>query len=178
MKEAGWFSDSRWKRKISRKDFIKFSISFIAIATFLKGAAGSLFSQEFSFNGRKKKAIKTNHDLVVAEGSSPYAMTVSVIEAMGGMGCFVARGSVVVVKPNIGWDRTPEQAANTNPEVVAALIDLCFKAGAKQVKVFDVTCNEARRCYANSGIQEAAQAHGAQVFFANTWDTVNAPFPL
>jgi uncharacterized protein (DUF362 family) len=81
------------------------------------------------------------------------------------MSSFVSKGDVVIVKPNIGWDRTPEQAANTNPLVVAALVTLAFEAGAKKVKVFDNTCNTARRCYKKSGIEDAAREAGADVFF-------------
>jgi uncharacterized protein (DUF362 family) len=64
----------------------------------------------------------------------------------------------VVVKPNMGWDRTPEQAANTHPQVVQALVRLARDAGASRVLVFDRTCNEARRCYQNSGIRPAVTA--------------------
>ena len=67
---------------------------------------------------------------------------------------------MVWVKPNIGWDRTPEQAANTNPDVVAALVRLCFEAGAKTVKVGDNTCNRAGKTYQNSGVAAAAQERG------------------
>jgi uncharacterized protein (DUF362 family) len=69
----------------------------------------------------------------------------------------------VLVKPNIGWDRTPEQAANTNPEIVAEVVRQCLSAGAKKVIVTDVSCNDARRCFQRSGIAEAARSAGAQV---------------
>src|SRR3972149_4910761 len=72
-------------------------------------------------------------------------------DALGGIKTILSRGDVVVLKPNIGWDRTPEQAANTDPDVVVALAELCLSAGAKEVRVFDRTCNEPRRCYGNSG---------------------------
>jgi uncharacterized protein (DUF362 family) len=85
------------------------------------------------------------------------------IDAMGGIKKFISRGDVVVIKPNIGWDRTPEQAGNTNPEVVAAMVKLCFEAGAKKVKVFDRPVNDPRRCYVQSGIAPAASALGADV---------------
>jgi uncharacterized protein (DUF362 family) len=68
-----------------------------------------------------------------------------------------------VIKPNMGWDRTPEQAATTNPQVVAALVTLCLEAGARKVKVFDRPCNDPRRCYVQSGIESAAKAAGAEV---------------
>ncbi len=66
----------------------------------------------------------------------------------------------MVVKPNIGWDRTPEQAANTHPEVVKALVKLALDAGAKKVAVFDNTCNDRRLAYKNSGIKDAVESIG------------------
>lgn len=87
------------------------------------------------------------------------------IEALGGMKRFVRRGDVVWVKPNIGWDRRPEQAANTNPETVVALIQMCLDAGAKVVKVGDNPVHPAQKCYENSGIAAAAKAAGAEVLF-------------
>jgi len=89
------------------------------------------------------------------------------VEALGGIRRFIAKGDVVVVKPNIGWDRRPEQAATTNPEVVATLVRLCLEAGARKVKVFDRTCNDPRRCYVQSGIEAAAKAAGAEVAFVD-----------
>ena len=91
----------------------------------------------------------------VATGTDFGKITRDAIAAVGGMKRFVKPGDVVVVKPNMGWDRTPEQAANTNPQVVKAVVEEALKAGAKKVKVFDRTCNDERRCYVNSGIQAA-----------------------
>lgn len=106
-------------------------------------------------------------DLAVAHGVSPAEIVKAAIDALGGMGKFISRGDVVVVKPNIGWDRTPEQAGNTNPEVVAAVVRLCFEAGAKKVRVFDRPVNDPRRCYVQSGIAPAASALGANVDFVD-----------
>jgi uncharacterized protein (DUF362 family) len=98
--------------------------------------------------------------VAVATGGDPAGLTRRAVEALGGMGAFVTSGQRVVVKPNIGWDRTVEQAANTHPEVVRALCEMCLAAGAKQVQVFDHTCNKAEACYANSGIAAACAAIG------------------
>jgi uncharacterized protein (DUF362 family) len=92
-------------------------------------------------------------------------LTRKAIESLGGMGRFVSRGNVVWVKPNIGWDRRPEQAATTNPDVVATIVEMCYQAGAKKVVVSDNPCNSADRTFSRSGIQQAAQKAGAQVFF-------------
>lgn len=98
--------------------------------------------------------------LAVAKGKDYEALVASVLKPLGGMAAFVKEGSRVVVKPNIAWDRTPEQGANTNPEVVKAVVRQCLDAGAKRVIVFDRTCNEARRCYARSGIKAAVESIG------------------
>ena len=106
-------------------------------------------------------------DLVVAHGASPAKITKAAIDALGGIRRFISRGDIVVVKPNMAWDRLPEQAGNTNPEVVAVVVKLCFEAGAKKVKVFDRPVNDPRRCYVQSGIAEAARAVGADVDYVD-----------
>jgi uncharacterized protein (DUF362 family) len=102
-------------------------------------------------------------DLAIVHGANAERIVRAAVDALGGMKRFIAKGDVVVVKPNIGWDRVPEQAATTNPEVVAALVKMAFEAGAKKVKVFDRTVNDPRRCYVQSGIEPAAKAAGAEV---------------
>ena len=103
-------------------------------------------------------------DLAVAQGASPEKIVRAAIGALGGIKRFIAKGDVVVVKPNIAWDRVPEQAGDTNPEVVAAVVQLCYEAGAKTVKVFDRPVNDPRRCYVQSGIEPSARAAGADVY--------------
>ncbi len=76
---------------------------------------------------------------------------------------FISSGDRVCVKPNIGWDKTPEMGATTNPKLVVEIIKQCFDAGAKEVIVFDHTCDDWIKCYASSGIEEAAKAAGAKV---------------
>lgn len=93
--------------------------------------------------------------VAISEGKDYAALTRNVLEATGGIKRFVKAGNVVVIKPNIGWDRKPEQAACTHPVLVRTLAEECIKAGTRQVKVFDNPCNEPRRCYENSGIAAA-----------------------
>lgn len=92
-------------------------------------------------------------------------LTEEAIKALGGMSRFVSKGDVVWVKPNIAWDRRPEQAANTNPDVVATLVRLCYEAGAKKVRVSDFATQDERRTFLRSGIKKAAEEEGAEVFF-------------
>jgi len=106
-------------------------------------------------------------DLVVAHGASPEKLVKAALDALGGIKKFISRGDIVVIKPNIAWDRTPEQAGTTNPEVVAAVVKLCFEAGARKVKVFDRTVNDPRRCYVQSGIAPAVTALGAEADYVD-----------
>ena len=100
--------------------------------------------------------------LVLVRGGDATRAFHAAIEALGGISQFNPKGHTVVVKPNIGWDRTPDQAANTDPILVAAAVKT-FKSAGSTVQVFDNTCNPAPLCYRRSGIEEAAKAAGAEV---------------
>lgn len=77
-------------------------------------------------------------ELAIIQGEDPRQLVRRAIQELGGIQRFISRGDVVVLKPNVAWDRTPQQAANTNPEVVAEMVRLCRQAGAKNVIVTDV----------------------------------------
>ena len=109
---------------------------------------------------------RTPYDLVAVMGGEPGEMYAKGIAGLGGMEAFVKPGQTVVVKPNIGWDRTPEMAANTNPELVASIVADCLRAGASEVFVFDHSCDNWVRSYASSGIEAAAKEAGATVVSA------------
>jgi len=94
-------------------------------------------------------------DIAIVTGQDYAAIVKEALQLLGGMEQFVRPGNTVVVKPNIGWDRSPEQGANTHPEVVKTLVELALEAGASKVRIFDHTCNEKRRCYNHSGIADA-----------------------
>ncbi len=109
-------------------------------------------------------------ELAIAKGAvgggdppKPEDLVKRAVDAMGGMSRFVSRGDVVVVKPNIGWDRLPVHAANTSPDVVGAVVQLAYDAGAKKVVVADGSCNDPNRCFQRSGIWRKAYALGAEV---------------
>jgi uncharacterized protein (DUF362 family) len=136
--------------------------------------AAAVWLSEHSFRPVPALAVHAKRDhraaadpqwphLTVVQGGEPGALVQRALADLGGIKRFVSRQDVVVIKPNIAWDRTPEQAANTNPEVVAEVVRQCWQAGPKRVIVTDVSCNEARRCFQRSGIQAAAHAEGAEV---------------
>lgn len=107
--------------------------------------------------------LDVDPNLLVSASGGPAEATRAAVEGLGGMTSFVKPQERVVIKPNIGWDRTPVQAANTNPIVVATLVELCLAAGADEVIVTDHSCNEASRCFTRSGIWRAAEDAGAEI---------------
>jgi len=97
------------------------------------------------------------------DGYSVTELTRKVFESAGGVGRFISKGDVVVIKPNLSWARRPEMAATTNPEVLKAVVELCQEAGAKKVRIADNTINDARRCFALSGAGAVAKHTGADL---------------
>ena len=157
---------------IDRRDFLKRSVQ-VGTAVAAAGGLGFWLSSRSRHPGREASAslvrnyrVGTDNDLpqmVVVSGGDPAALATAAMDALGGMQKFISRGDVVVLKPNIGWDRVPQQAANTNPDLVKTIALMCFQAGAKKVVVTDVSCNDPRRCFLRSGIAGAAESVGATV---------------
>jgi uncharacterized protein (DUF362 family) len=103
------------------------------------------------------------YDLVAVRGGEPEAMFDRAMASLGGMQAFVPKGSRVLVKPNIGWDVTPDRAGNTNPQLVGRIVEHCLQAGAREVSVFDHTCDPWAQCYRNSGIERAVRDAGGKI---------------
>lgn len=143
---------------MDRRNFLK-ALAVAGAAVTIKSQGGMDILAQTAKGSGAGKAV----DLVAVMGGEPDAMFKRAITEMGGMSKFVKKGQTVAVKPNIGWDRTPELAGNTNPKLISEIVRQCLSAGAKEVIVFDHTCDDWVKCYANSGIESAAKAAGAKV---------------
>lgn len=133
-----------------RRDFLR----YMAALGLVSGAGRLVLPEEVWAMAPQE----TPQPLVAKAQGDNYAQLVGdTIQALGGMKKFVNPGEVVVVKPNMAWDRPPEMAANANPAVVRQVVELCLEAGAKKVKVLDNTCHDARKAYVNSGIKAAVE---------------------
>lgn len=142
---------------------------------FKKSTAAGIAAYGYLSFGSKFKAFtnpKTSnndiYDLVAIKGGEPESMFDRAIKSLGGMKNFVKQNQTVVVKPNIGWDTIPERAANTNPKLIGQIVKHCFDAGAKEVYVFDNTCDNWKKCYSTSGIEKFAEEAGATLVPANS----------
>jgi uncharacterized protein (DUF362 family) len=142
---------------MDRRKFLKAIAITGAAFSIRKSDAMTVLNQNFAANSSTGSG---NYDLVAVMGGEPVAMFRKAITEMGGMGKFVKRGQKVTVKPNIGWDKSPEFAANTNPLLVGEIVRQCLAAGASEVTVFDHTCDNWQKCYQNSGIEEAVKSNG------------------
>jgi uncharacterized protein (DUF362 family) len=145
----------------TRRDFLKTGIALGAVLS-TPGLAG-LMAEEKSAGLPPPVAPGPRPVLVAVRDGERAPMLDRALAELGGIGSFVKPGQTVLIKPNIGWDVPPERAGNTHPELVSRLVTLCLGAGAKSVSVFDNTCDQWQRTYANSGIGPAAEAAGARV---------------
>ncbi len=140
-----------------REFFIKSAAAGLGTAAYLK------FGNNLSLFANTKTAPNDIYDLVAIKGGEPDAMFKRAMQSVGGMKSFVKPNQTVVVKPNIGWDVSPERAGNTNPKLVKQIVKECFDAGAKDVYVFDHTCDNWTKCYTNSGIENAVKDAGGKI---------------
>ncbi len=169
--------------KISRRTFLKVGLA----------AGAGIYGMSYFGTLRKRPAIKKLKDqrlkpgVVVAHGNvtdtvdelaTTREMVRRALNALGGMDKLVTKGNRVIIKPNIAWNQKPEFAANTNPGVVAALVELCREAGASQVKVMDHTCSaNPETSYISSGIADAARRAGAVVGYIDKGRFRDYPIP-
>jgi len=100
-----------------------------------------------------------------SEGYGVKELVKMVFDAAGGMSRFVSKGDVVALKPNLSWARRPELAATTNPGVLEGVVELCYEAGAKKVRIVDHTIHDARRCFALTGAGLVAKKTNADLVF-------------
>jgi len=105
-------------------------------------------------------------------GNGPTANLLRALAALGGIEAFIKPGERVAIKPNCAWDREPEQAANTDPDLIGELTRLCLGAGAASVTVVDNSCHDPGRAFARSGIEAAARDAGATIEHQRSTGTV------
>ncbi|MFA7228929.1 MAG: DUF362 domain-containing protein [Melioribacteraceae bacterium] len=140
---------------MNRRNFLKTGLLAGASLT-VPGIYGNYFA-------KSSRIIPANYDMVAVRNGEPEVMFDKGIEQLGGMKAFVKKNQKVLVKPNIGWDVIPERGGNTHPKLVKRIVEHCYEAGAKEVYVFDHTCDDWRRSYANSGIEKAVKDAGGKI---------------
>ena len=146
-----WFCRS----KVTRREFIKGATTAVVLPKMF------FLSSHF---GPSLAYAAGDADLVIAQQGKPAQLLQAALAPLGGMGRFVKKGQRVVIKANIAWARKPEEAATNNPELLSALIKMCYQAGAKRVAVWDHTCDNYQFCFTRSGLKKATQDAGGDIF--------------
>jgi len=156
---------------MERRDFLKKTGRAVALAV-VTGGTGLLFHNRETA-GYIPPIVKSGSfevppdpalpGITLATNEDHIKALHAVLDAIGGIKRFISPGERVTIKPNVGWDRSPQQAADTNPILVSETVRLCLAGGASEVIVTDITCNDPRRCFLRSGIRQAAENAGAKV---------------
>ena len=98
-----------------------------------------------------------------AREAQAFSMVKAAMDAMGGVGQFITKGDVVVIKPNVAFDKNPDLAATTQPDTLAAVVKLCLGAGARKVIVADNPINNPESCFFKTKVGDAALRAGAEL---------------
>lgn len=156
-------------KEISRRQFIcGLGVGLVSLGLTGCGLNTTGNRGEIAANKTATAAASTydRSKLIVAEGIEPNSLIEKGLKALGGIDKLVKKGSSVVIKPNFSVPRKPEEAATTNPNLVAAIVKQCLTAGAKEVKVIDFPFT-GPTCLNNSGIKDAVEAAGGKAFNIN-----------
>ena len=167
---------------MKRREFLKRTGQAVALAT-VTGATGLVFHNRDTATAASLVPVKPDFEVpadpslpkvTLCRNEDPVVALRASLDAIGGIKRFVHPGERVTIKPNVGWDRSPAQAADTNPILVGEMVRLCLDAGASRVVVSDITCNDPRRCFVRSGIREATEQAGGEAILEADEDFIEA----
>ncbi|UCH36311.1 MAG: DUF362 domain-containing protein [Armatimonadota bacterium] len=157
--------------RIGRREFLR-TVAGVGAAALIggcgargRGGAGT----SGAFEPRlPKHVMEAEPVLAIASGGSIEDRVRAAVAEVGGMARFVKQGDTVVIKPNAAWQRSPQQAATTNPEVVVALINLCQEQAAGKVVVIEHMIDmPPRLVWDVTGLGEAIRAAGSEAVSAH-----------
>ena len=112
--------------------------------------------------------------LAIAHGTEHAKTIRAAIGALGGMSRFIKRGDVVMLKPNVAFDRPPALAATTHPEALRVVAQLVLEAGAAKVIMADNPINSPAGCFLKSGLKQVAGELNLDLYYPES----NAFAPL
>ncbi|MDH5680446.1 MAG: DUF362 domain-containing protein [Spirochaetota bacterium] len=150
---------------MNRRDFLEHTLKLSLGALALPISSCSLMKPKRKHQKYGVRAIDSSQEVSFVTGKDAERITEEAINLLGGMRAFVSRGDKVIIKPNMGWARTPEQAATTNPSVIKKVIEMAHNAGASRVSVTDLPCNSASITFERTGIQKAVLEVDGHIYY-------------
>jgi uncharacterized protein (DUF362 family) len=112
-------------KKLGRREFIQKSAQY-SLSAVVGGSVFGHLTHVPSASASRGEGL----DIAVVEGGDYFKSTFKAVELLGGMEHFVPKGTRVAILPNVQrW----HPGTFTKPEIVRAVVQMCKKAGAKEV---------------------------------------------
>jgi uncharacterized protein (DUF362 family) len=140
-------------QNLSRRNFVKTG----AVGSALLAAAPSL----------SNAASKPKTEVWVFKGANNRALMEKCMETIFANGGFGLNAKKVALKVNAGWERTPEQGADTHPELVDVFLEKALASGVSVVMP-EYPCHRAEKAFTASGIQAVADKHNVKMIDLKT----------
>ena len=109
-----------------------------------------------SLKNYKLDPSKVLPSMAIAHGTEHENVIRAAMTALGGMERFIQKGDVVMIKPNVAFDRPAALAATTHPDALRAVAKLVRAAGASQIIIADNPINSPTGCFLKSGLRAVA----------------------
>ncbi|HNR31213.1 MAG TPA: DUF362 domain-containing protein [Candidatus Hydrogenedentes bacterium] len=117
-------------------------------------------------------------DIGIGRYGEPVEKLRRALDAIGGLTHYIQPGDIVLVKPNVAFDRAPNLGATSNPELVEELVRmLLVDCRAQEVRVADNPIESPADCFAKSRIREATEQAGGRVYLpdSNAFKMLHTP---
>ena len=127
---------------------------------------------------RVPKPVSQNADVGIGRGGTPDQMLRKALDAVGGLKHYIQPGDIVVVKPNVAFDRSPALGATSQPALIEALINmLLVDCRAQEVRVCDNPIESPADCFMKTGLRKAAEKAGGRVYLpdSNAFKLLSTP---
>ncbi len=180
---------------LSRRDFLKRAAGLAgvgAVATYVAyapehwplsrrdftGLRGMPVEKPFRLPDFRVDPVVGDVQVGIGHGGGAREMLLKALDAVGGLAHYIQPGDIVLIKPNVAFDRSPNLGATTNPALIDVLVRLLLiDARAAEVRVADNPIESPADCFAKSGIGAAAEQAGGRVYLPdpNAFELLHTP---
>jgi uncharacterized protein (DUF362 family) len=183
------------KKPVSRREFFKQGAGIAAFSAIL--AYLSFAPEDFPLSLKDSSGLRSQpkvkpfqlpdfrvpkasgkFDIGVGRNGSVREKLQKALDPLGGMSHYIKPGDIVLIKPNVAFDRSPLLGTTTNPEIIEGLIRLLLvDCRAREVRVADNPIESPADCFAKSGIRQAAERSGGRVYLpdSNAFEILHTP---
>ena len=126
-------------------------------------------TRPFSLNDYRVAKPANTKDVGIGRGGTVRERLRKALDVMGGLPHYIKPGDIVLVKPNVAFDRAPNLGATTNPEILTELIRMILvDCRAQEVRVADNPIESPPDCFAKSGVGPATKRAGGRVYLPDS----------